>query len=262
MHKVSIAAIVKNEGAYLDEWLSFHIIQGVTQFYIFDNGSTDNTREVLAPYLKKHFITYLPFPGVAKQLSAYATALKFFAKDTEWMAFLDCDEFLFSETGLLEHALSTYEQAEQVLVQWEMFGSNGHKKKEDGLVIERFIKRGREPNQHVKAVVRPKYVSIGINPHVFSAEKRHTVNVLGKAIDPVAVHLRPVTSKNLRLAHYFTKSREEFETKVARGRADTGTIRDLETYFRKHDINEVEDRSLVAFRHDVLKKIREIRDAS
>lgn len=262
MHKLAIAAIMKNEAEYLDEWLCFHIIQGVTHFYLFDNGSTDNTRKLLEPYIKKGFVTLFTFPGLAMQLSAYATALNFYKHSTEWLAFLDCDEFLFNEKGLVTETLDSFKHAEQVLVQWEMFGSSGKLKKEEGLVISRFTRRAKDTNPHVKAIVRPQYVSIGKDPHAFAAEKSKTINVLGKAIDPVPLHLRPVTTPTLRLAHYFTKSKEEFAAKVARGRADTGTMRDFEKDFKDHDLNEVEDRALAAVRHEVLHKIKEIRGDS
>ncbi len=41
-HEFAIAAIVKNEGRYLREWIEFHRLVGCTKFYIYDNNSTDN----------------------------------------------------------------------------------------------------------------------------------------------------------------------------------------------------------------------------
>ena len=40
---------VRNEGAYLREWLKFHMLVGVTAFYVFDDASTDGTRVLSAP---------------------------------------------------------------------------------------------------------------------------------------------------------------------------------------------------------------------
>ena len=34
---LAIAAIMKNEGLYLKEWLDFHILVGVDKFYLYDN---------------------------------------------------------------------------------------------------------------------------------------------------------------------------------------------------------------------------------
>jgi hypothetical protein len=43
--------------------------------------------------------------------------------------------------------------------------------------------------------------------------------------------------------HYFTKSVEEFNVKCHRRLADAVGIRDCDEAFRRHDLNEVEDRS-------------------
>jgi hypothetical protein len=45
--KLAICAIVKDEARYIEEWLAFHFLQGVSQVLIFDNESTDGTRDIL-----------------------------------------------------------------------------------------------------------------------------------------------------------------------------------------------------------------------
>ena len=49
---LSLCAIVKNEAPYLPEWIEFYKLVGVEKFYIYDNDSTDNTKEVLKPYIE------------------------------------------------------------------------------------------------------------------------------------------------------------------------------------------------------------------
>ena len=44
---LSVVAIAKNEAPYIKEWIEYHKLVGVERFYFYDNGSTDNTREVL-----------------------------------------------------------------------------------------------------------------------------------------------------------------------------------------------------------------------
>ena len=48
---LSAVAIVKNEGRYLREWLEFQRLMGAEHVYLYDNGSTDSTDEVLAPFV-------------------------------------------------------------------------------------------------------------------------------------------------------------------------------------------------------------------
>ena len=42
--------MIKNEGKYIEEWMDHYISEGVEHFYIIDNGSTDNTLELLKKY--------------------------------------------------------------------------------------------------------------------------------------------------------------------------------------------------------------------
>ena len=53
LYDLTITAIFKNEGHYLKEWLDYHLLAGVEHFYLYNNDSTDNYKEVLAPYIEK-----------------------------------------------------------------------------------------------------------------------------------------------------------------------------------------------------------------
>ena len=75
-YSLAISAIMKNEGAYLDEWIKYHICAGVEKFYLYDNESSDNTHEILEPYIKSGIVELKYFPGKTKQLAAYRDAIK------------------------------------------------------------------------------------------------------------------------------------------------------------------------------------------
>ena len=48
---LAACTIYRDDAAYLAEWIEFHRLMGVERFFLYDNGSTDDHREVLAPYL-------------------------------------------------------------------------------------------------------------------------------------------------------------------------------------------------------------------
>ena len=48
---LAACTIYRDDAAYLAEWIEFHRLMGVERFFLYDNGSTDNHREVLAGYL-------------------------------------------------------------------------------------------------------------------------------------------------------------------------------------------------------------------
>jgi hypothetical protein len=55
-HWLAVCTIVRNEARYMKEWIENHLLEGVTMFFIYDNGSTDNLREILKPF---NYCTYL-----------------------------------------------------------------------------------------------------------------------------------------------------------------------------------------------------------
>ena len=96
---IALAAIVKNEAHYLAEWIEFHLLLGVRHVFLYDNGSTDNSPEVLAPYIRDQLVTIIPWVNFSGSLNpqalAYNHALTNFGPDFAWMAFIDVDEFLY-----------------------------------------------------------------------------------------------------------------------------------------------------------------------
>ena len=61
---LTLCAIAKNEGRYLQEWIEYHKMLGVEKFFIYDNDSADNTLEILQPYIDANLVEYCYFPGI------------------------------------------------------------------------------------------------------------------------------------------------------------------------------------------------------
>jgi hypothetical protein len=51
-YKLSVCTMIFNEAQNIEEWLAFHMLLKVDHFYIYNDRSTDNINEVLAPYIK------------------------------------------------------------------------------------------------------------------------------------------------------------------------------------------------------------------
>src|SRR5262245_38521148 len=58
---LAVAATMKNEGCYLREWIEFQRLMGVDQIYLYDNGSTDDSAEVVAPYVAEGTVHVFPW---------------------------------------------------------------------------------------------------------------------------------------------------------------------------------------------------------
>lgn len=205
VHEIAIVAIVKNEARNLEEWIEFHDVVGVSHFYIYDNGSTDDTAAVLAPYVRRGLVTYQPWPDFSSwngQCAAYAHAVQCYRQLVRWMVFLDADEFMFPRSGSLQAALSNHAGCASIRLPWRCFGHSGHRRRPPGLVIENFTERCASADpavRKVKSIVDPCKVE---TIHV------HAAVVAGDAVN---------IADDILLNHYVLKSEEDFEAKLRRG---------------------------------------------
>ena len=239
---LAVCAIAKDEGPYFREWIEWHRKKGVDKFYIYDNGSTDGTREILEPYIATGIVEYIHFPGHRMQLAAYDDCFLRHRFDTRWIAFIDLDEFIVPlEDGSIPDFLRRHEDAPVVEINWLIFGSGGAERKTPEPVMERFRRHSRPEhplNRHVKSIVNPRRIYGMIGCH-------EAARINGKAIDshgnPVRRNFkeREPLQDIIRINHYAVKSKEEFIEKQNRGRA-SGTQKTVpDEYFNRYDLNDV-----------------------
>lgn len=241
---LSICAIAKNEGPYFKEWIEWHRKQGVEKFYIYDNESTDETRQVLEPYIASGLVEYTYFPGQKRQLAAYDDCFERHRLDTRWLALIDLDEFIVPvKDKTIPDFLRRFEAFPVVEINWLVYGSGGAKKKTPGTMMERF-KRHSQPghilNRHVKSIVDPRRVFNMIGCH-------EAARISGRAADSHGCQIRKNFRERepqqdvIRINHYAVRSYEEFVEKQARGRA-AGRTKELKIdYFHRFDLNDIEE---------------------
>jgi hypothetical protein len=228
--KVALVCIAKNEENYIQEWVDYHIKLGFDNIVIYEN---DWKCDYDHPQLIK-----IPVSGVRKQIESYNIFLQQNKTNYDWVAFFDVDEFLvLKKHNNIKKFISDYSSYPSISVNWVLFGDNGLTQVEDNnySVINRFTKRQLVANEHTKSIVKT-------SENFFMWV--HNTN--GGVVD-TNNNLRFSTAYNYdkpidvaQLNHYFCKTKEEFIKKVERGRADTGTYRDMGD-FDIHNINEVDD---------------------
>jgi hypothetical protein len=158
---VAACARVRNEGPYLQEWLEFHLLAGIAHFYIFDDASTDNSREVLAPYVAKGIVrVWAVQEKCPKHRSSVCVdrshdaehgesgfrdeCLRFNPDGAEWVAAIDVDEFLYPSAGTslpLHLARNCDASLAYALVRWKVFGSGGYRRKPEGAAVDAYRAR-------------------------------------------------------------------------------------------------------------------------
>ncbi len=218
------------------------------------------------------------------QLYAYRHCLQTHGSESRWMMIVDLDEFLFSPREPdLRKFLSGYENEVAVVANWLMFGANGHRTKAPGLSLLNFnrrcptnlctFERGLLKNPqldpsdpanyhpvcaHVKSIVNCEaFVDIVPCTHYFAyKEGRHGVNANRNIVkgafsdDMTAVDL-------LRINHYYSRSWEELDRKLRRGRSDISKPYDYDTLMKRNELfDEVIDETIFPLAHQVQTAMR------
>ncbi len=281
-HYLAVCAIIRDEGPYLAEWIAFHRLVGVERFHLYDNGSTDASAAILAPYVADGLVEVRPWPipfhlHAARQ--AYADCLERVRGAARWLACVDLDEFLFApQHWTLPAVLRDYEEFPGVVVRWQVYGSSGQEHATPAPVIARFERRAPTNwirNRRVKSIVDPARAVQPLNCHHFAYRDgalavdetrtpvglrprprckkplRPLYRLLGPALrftDPYAgtdISAKTVSVEHLRINHYPIKSREEFQRK-AQLKREKKRYQGLD-YFAYHDRNDVLDPILARY---------------
>ena len=250
---LAIVAIVKDEEAYLQEWIEFHAMLGCRAFFIYDNGSTDGTAALLenkswSVPVKR--IDWRGFDGIrGTQQFAYSHALANYGPDYRWMAFIDVDEFLFPlQDDTLLQTLDHMSDLPGITLPWYNFGPDGHDAKPEGLVIENYCERAALPYAEsqsallrFKSVVDPAKVVYG-GTHTFGYEGKEGLVYNERGDEYPLWKMRDqdfVVSEKLRLNHYFTRSMSELRAKLEKGRVSKAGSLDMSAYDRRMQQYEI-----------------------
>ena len=266
LYDLAVVAILKNEGHYIKEWLDYHLLAGVDHFYLYDNDSSDNFNEIIAPYVKAGLVTTKYFPGKSMQFAAYDDAVLNYRFHCRYIAFIDLDEFIFPKNtsapiaATLDKILNNFPAA-GVAINWQLFGTNGEIKADYNRgVLERFTRRAlinwvvpipkRDipgGNAQIKTVANPRKIYFFTSAHFpIYFEGNYSVNERGGIVPNYCNE--PVTAEKIALNHYNTKSREEFLAKVNKGRADKDENYFTVDWFDMYDRNEEFDDGILKYR--------------
>lgn len=139
-YRISICGIFKNEASFLKEWIEFHEMIGIEHFYLYNNNSEDSFMEVLQPYIDRGLVTLVDWPYDQAQIRAYQNFYETYRNETQWVSFLDIDEFFCPkyETTITEW-LGKRDKYPVLVIYWRMFGTSGklnHNKEK--LVLEQY----------------------------------------------------------------------------------------------------------------------------
>jgi hypothetical protein len=121
----------KNESRILEDWIKHYLSEGVSHFFLIDNGSTDNYTPITRKYAR--YITLFvdpsrPHPNPQDQLLNRHVLSR--CKDYDWVIVCDTDEYIYARanrTKIPDILKALPRHVNSVWLPWKRFGSNGHR---------------------------------------------------------------------------------------------------------------------------------------
>ena len=235
--KSLLCAIAKNENKYLDEWIKHHNNIGFDGIILYDNndinGEIINTKEYdsvkVIDYRGKHInvpeqwrTNNIPLhDGIQEQ--AYNECYHTHAKQYDWVAFIDVDEFLFLENDMKINDFLKQEKfndVDAIQFNWETYGDNGKIKYENIPVLQRFTTKAKHQPPMVKTIVKtnnPNFVTLQIHNAIIRNGKFSSPEGIKQTTSPIQY----AQIKENKIKHFYTKTLEEWiDRKCGKTNAD------------------------------------------
>jgi phage terminase Nu1 subunit (DNA packaging protein) len=243
---------------HLLEWIAHHQNIGFTHIHIFDH---------LSKIPVKSMVQHIPNVTVERkdiQLTEGVKLKDYFMRiaiqdisipnQFDWMLYLDADEFLvLPKHANVHNFINSYENADQIGINWLLFGSNNKNTLTHGTLMENFTRCDVMLNHHVKSFVRPSQVIKPVNPHAYQINNpRQSIDIKKRIVNkkvPYFVYwgktsIPDVTLADAYIAHYIYQDYHTYiERKCILPRDDTGEMREVLTEEQVHTKhNTIENR--------------------
>ena len=259
---LSVACISKDEAPYIKEWIEYHKIVGVERFYFYDNESSDNTKEVLKPYIDSGEVIYKYVEGKLMQVPSYQDAILMARGQTRWLALIDLDEFIVPiEKNSVPEFLKDFEQYPGIGINSLIFDYNGHRvppKENGGLVTANYVRVPKNPDDPcnkicIKSIVNPMEVVSLNNPHIFQFRNYGTVTENCELTGSLTKHY---SASKIRINHYIARSAEDVENKQKKGSAATRRY----VNYKPRELNILKDIE-TRYDYEIKKFLPKLKDA-
>ncbi len=165
-YQLGANCIFRDSAYLLREWIEYHRMVGVEHFWLYNNKSTDNYKEVLQPYIEEGLVELFDWNPTSRRglnhVLANQHTLKRALNNTKWVACIDIDEFLFPihEKTVIECLEKHFLHASAVYVSWRCFGTGGKYLSENDsrlFNLTAINDKGDNFNVQGKSIVRPEH---------------------------------------------------------------------------------------------------------
>lgn len=260
--KVTVVTTMKDEGAYILDWVAHYRALGATDIVVFTNDCSDQT-DLILRNLNRMGQVHHRFNRVMRR-GPHKSALMWAqhepaVRDADWILVVDVDEFLQIDVGngTFKALIDSHPEADAISLVWRIFGNAGIGAISDSPVPMEFTRAqtaqpqpGEKQHRFFKTLYR-------------NAEKFNRMGVHRPFVEPDAGPINWITPDGTRLSerqikgalhlsegfgydvaqlnHYALRSLDGFLNKQRRGRANHVNGKLKMPYWNKFDKNDVED---------------------
>ncbi len=265
--KITAVLCVKNEGAFLLEWLAHHRACGVTDFLVFSNDCDDGTEAMLDRLAELGWLVHEPNPGPHPEGPQWAALKRAdrhpLIRGADWILHLDIDEFVNVHVGdrTIPALLAALPEATAIPLTWRLFGNAGVVRHEDRPVTETFTRAApsvlhwpwrammfktlyRNDGAYRKlGVHRPRSPEPQARPRWFDGSGQELPDLYHRG--RIFSTLGQDHHRLVQLNHYALGAVESYLIKAERGRAQNVDGRLGMDYWVERNFDAVEDRTIL-----------------
>lgn len=253
-YELCICAIFQNEAPYLKEWIDYHKKVGVNHFYLYNNNSIDDYKEILRPYVEEGYVELIEWPSKQQendwehfsfsiQTNAYTDAIHRSTNKTKWLAIIDIDEFIIpmKDKTIFEALENNFKNASGVCVNWQCYGTSNIFLKSNESILKYLLyklPKDHPKNLYFKSIIQPIHVIRCSNPHLCDYKRGHWhLNTNHEVIESQNTG---VYIDILRINHYWTRD-ESFLQNIKVPRYEKWGISAEETLKSAEEMNQIYD---------------------
>lgn len=219
-----VVVIVKDEAAYIYNWIIYYLSLGFEHIFIYDNNSSDNLAEKVSRFINGGVVTLLTWPSRAGQVDAYNQAVYLLRGRSDWVGFFDVDEYLVLHEHETITDFLTSRDADEIIVPWRNFPHGGHEAAPGGTDLENYFWAHRNHPDlavQVKHLVRPE-IAVHTTAHFSAVEPGRKIVLANGAPGNPSHLLKSPDYRGAQLNHYSTRSHAENVKRLLKGQADGG----------------------------------------
>lgn len=249
MPSTAVLCSIKNEAAYIVDWVAYYQALGASQIVIAQNDSSDGSDTLCQALEAAGHITYIDnsdpenapqaHRGFPAQKRAYAWAKSLNSVQVcDYIFPIDIDEFLeLKQDENLQTLLTRLKQPDAVSFKWRIMGSSGQTAFDSAPVFDRFQNGANAGNlgkqrafHQIKTLFKTRLTDrFNVHRPVPNLDEKWVwLDPEGGSIFDEASSsniMKKNSFSTAQLRHYHTKSLEEFKLKMIRGYASHGTKR-------------------------------------